>query len=545
MTAENIQVEGAPSHELSRSPATQAVGRLAMQSNLLLSHFEHRVELALPEVWLPTDRPDLGETPVWQNGVLPEAKYQAFRHDRISGSFHPSHRAKWTGHELCHGLVGFAWKPSAPRFFHALAARLAEVLPVALWYFLDEAHLRRCPSHQGGGPLYQTFCGACEAAASQGPLAQDPHRDSWLEGGQGYVQRELDAVRQSIVDGRMVSHRLATLDLGSDGLAYAAAHTDRLNSDAFHHYMDCFSSGKRGYHDSLESLIDRIESLTEAIVQSQPAPALSATRWQWAAQDMGWRLLQIGAETEGEAARALDGMVDRLAAQSDEAGLAATLAAYESLSAEWTLPEPADVFAVGYDLPGGYGRSIRQVVEGLQSALPGTLRLLGAQTEATVATFVGQDAPQRSPLGRRFATFLSNTEHGALVDVARFEAAIAHPMPTDLEAVTLAEDVLGADSAPELVRGRVGDVLSMAFDVPAAIENLMRTQQLLEDAGEPCVLAVVSFADGDVGMLPLSEQAAKPLDVPAGTPVALDALDPAEIALLVEHGLLVPAQYSV
>ena len=153
MTAENIQVEGAPAHELLRSPASQAVGRLAMQSNLLLSHFEHRVELALPEEWLPTDRPDLGETPVWQNGVLPEAKYQAFRHDRISGSFHPSHRAKWTGHELCHGLVGFAWKPSASRFFHALASRLAEVLPVALWYFLDEANLRRCPSHQGGAAL--------------------------------------------------------------------------------------------------------------------------------------------------------------------------------------------------------------------------------------------------------------------------------------------------------------------------------------------------------------------------------------------------------
>ena len=170
---------------------------------------------------------------------------------------------------------------------------------------------------------------------------------------------------------------------------------------------------------------------------------------------------------------------------------------------------------------------------------------MGVQAGPAVAAFLAQDGPQRSPLARRFATFLPQTDHAALVDVARFEAAIAHPLPVDLEAVTLAEDVLGANAFPELMRGRAGDVLSMAFDVPAVIENLMRTHQLLEDAGEPCVVAVVSFADGDVGVLHLSESAASRLDVPAGTPVAVDALDPAEVALLVEHGLLVPARYSV
>ncbi|HIN85132.1 MAG TPA: hypothetical protein EYN06_01535, partial [Myxococcales bacterium] len=137
----NGLVEGALPHELTRTPASALIGRLAAQSNLMLSHFEHRVEFSLPEAWLPVGRADLSEAPGWQNGVLTESKYQAFRHDRISGSFHPGHRAKWTAHELCHGLVGFAWQPGAGRFFHALSARLAEVLPVALWYFFDEAGL--------------------------------------------------------------------------------------------------------------------------------------------------------------------------------------------------------------------------------------------------------------------------------------------------------------------------------------------------------------------------------------------------------------------
>ena len=142
-----IQIPGAPTHELLRSPAAQRIGILAAQSGLLLSHFETRLDLEWPEEWEPHNRPDLGQPQRWKGGVLPETKYRSFSHDRIIGSFHPSHRAKWTAHELCHGLVGFAWSPNFNRFHHALAARVSEVLPVALYYFFDEAGLRRCPDH--------------------------------------------------------------------------------------------------------------------------------------------------------------------------------------------------------------------------------------------------------------------------------------------------------------------------------------------------------------------------------------------------------------
>jgi len=544
MTAEHIQVEGAPAHELMRSPATLVVGRLATESNLLLSHFEHRVALPLPEIWLPEGRTDLGEMPGWHSGVLPEAKYQSFSHDRISGSFHPGHRAKWTGHELCHGLVGFAWKAGASRFFHALAARLAEVLPVALWYFFDEAHLQRCEQHQGDGPLFRQFCPVCETAAARGPVSDDSDAAQWLDRGQAYVQRELDAVRQSMATGRMVPHRMATLDLASDALAYAAAHTERLNSEAFQRYMNRFAHTDRGHHPSLESLIARIETLTSAIVSDGPATAWTATRWDWAAQDVGWRLLQIWTETEGEAAEALEGMVDHLADNADPTGMAEAIQSYQNLCEAWELPEPVDVFAVGYDVTAGYGRSTPQIMVGLQSALPATHRLLGEHGTDVATLFVSQDAPQRTPLGRRFAAFLPGSAHDALTDVARFEAAIAHAQPADLEAITLAADV-AIDGQTAWVRGPGGEVLSLAFDVPTLVEMLLRTHQIPEDAGDACALAVVSFADGDVGVLHLSEQAANVLDVTPSTPVAVDALDLAEVSLLVEHGLLVPARYSV
>ena len=134
--------EGAPLHEYTRSPAAMAVARLAARDGLFAFHFEHRHHLELPEEWSDDDPVE------WRGGTLPERKYQSFQHELAIASFHPSHRAKWGTHELCHGLVGFAWRPDATPLFHATAARLAELLPVALWYFFDEALLTRCPDHQ-------------------------------------------------------------------------------------------------------------------------------------------------------------------------------------------------------------------------------------------------------------------------------------------------------------------------------------------------------------------------------------------------------------
>ena len=185
MESPRFGVDGAPDHELSRSPAAARVGRLAAASGLALNHFEHRVHLPVPDHWLPDDRADLGGT----GGHLVEHKYAHHRNDDLLGSFNPGHRAKWTAHELCHGLAGFAWRPGATPLFHALSARLSEVVPVALWYFFDEAGLRRCPDHDG--PLFGLYCPACEAAATQGPRPLTARDEAALADGLAFVDREL------------------------------------------------------------------------------------------------------------------------------------------------------------------------------------------------------------------------------------------------------------------------------------------------------------------------------------------------------------------
>ena len=255
-----------PVHELSRSRAAAWVGRQAQQFALPMSQFEYRVRLEVPPQWLPEGRSDLGRVPGWNAGRLAESKYQSYRHDLLVGSYHPSHRAKWTAHELMHGLQGFAWRPGASPFFHALAAWAAEVLPVALWYFFDEADLQRCPEHQGQGPLFSNFCRACEEAASHGP---GPTDEGWWTRGEAFVANQLDAIRRSMGSGRMQPQRYVTLDLASDGLAYAAAHSARLNSEAFHILMEHFEPTCR----DLEGYLARIEGLVLALIELLMPPA--------------------------------------------------------------------------------------------------------------------------------------------------------------------------------------------------------------------------------------------------------------------------------
>ena len=105
-----FDITNAPEEELNRSTAASRVGALASASGLFLSHFERRHHLELPEAWLAQDRIDLLGHAHWHRGKRVEPKYTYFRYDSPLGSFHPSHRAKWTTHELCHGLVGFAWE---------------------------------------------------------------------------------------------------------------------------------------------------------------------------------------------------------------------------------------------------------------------------------------------------------------------------------------------------------------------------------------------------------------------------------------------------
>lgn len=527
-------VPGAPDDELARSEAAQTVGRLAHASGLAMFHFEHRLRLASPEAWLPPGRGPLDVAPGWVGGVLPEAKYQAFRHDLLLGSFHPGHRPKWTAHELCHGLVGFAWKPDASLFFHALAARLAEVLPVALWYFLDEAGLGRCALHQGHGPLYDGTCSPCDDAARGGPARPAADDGRWLEDGQAFVERELAAVEDSLKRGAPVPHRLGRLDLASDGVAYAAAHGGRLRSPEFARFVEIFSGDGKGHHPSLDSLAARVREVLTALSGGQAARPLAGGRWDWICQDLGWRLLEVVADTAGDIRAELETLVERLADDSRESTVGRVIEAYEGLHGDFELPSPREIFAVGYPLPRGYGHALAQLGEGIASALPQTWVGLGPGQGDLLSAFAAQDPHVRAPIGRRFATFLKGRADGPTADRAAYEAAVSHASPAD----PLAESFGMND--------RDGGCIRLADGV----ELLRLTHPVVEEvggeAGEPISLAIYRHGDGEVQVVSLSpaiERALRSLEDGPCDRAEL-GLDPADLEGLAALRVVVPTAWT-
>jgi len=70
-------------------------------------------------------------------------------------------------------------------------------------------------------------------------------------------------------------------------------------------------------------------------------------------------------------------MIDRLAATPREHTLAATIEDYRALHRDYLLPDPEELFAVGYALPSGLGLALDQIAEGIASACPRAWDLCG------------------------------------------------------------------------------------------------------------------------------------------------------------------------
>lgn len=535
----------APEHELTRSPAALRVAELAARAGLFLFDYERRVQLELPEAWLPIGRPDLGVTgrpPTWERGVLGESKYLAFRHDLLLGSLHPGHRAKWTAHELCHGLVGFCWRPDASMLFHALAARAAEALPVALWYFFDEAGLSRCPRHDSQTEIAPAFCAACESAATRGSH-YDPRAQDWTLRGLAFLARELDAVRRSAACWLPIFTPHAGIDLMTDGVAYASAHAPRLRAPETQSVIGHgFSTpgAHSGWFDDLRAFTAHIEALGAWVAGVGPAPAtLTSGRARLVAQDLGARLMQVAADADGECSAALSQLWTTLAVAPDDAAVARTIEGYQALFEDYELPPPEDVFAVGYPLVEGFGVGIAQLTDGLRSALGATMERLGDDAPTLVARFAAENDPSREPLGRRFAHFLGASGlPREIAGLARLEAAIAAAAPPD--PIELGLGIDGA--APLRLSLPVGvELVRVGFDAGGL---LMHGHA---DPEGPRSFLVRRDAGDEVRLLALSEALAKRLSLGSwdATEFFAQAENDPELLALLGEGLLVPDSWAV
>lgn len=450
---------GAPTTEFTRSPAAAHTARLAASQGLGVFHFEHRAMLELPAEWVPSD-PELVYPPEWEAGVLPERKYQGFRHDQAIGSFHPHHRAKWSTHELCHGLVGFGWHSQATPFFHATAGRLSELLPVALYYFFDEVFLHRCQIHQDSGAKFGITCADCEAQARV--RLDDRYAESRLSEGLAFLDRELAAIARTRRTGRLVPHTWTTLNLCSDGVAYAVAHGPRLQSATFHEYVELFAVDGGGWSSCIDDLEARVVHVASAMLTGAPVPNLCPTpdhgKWRWILQDVGWRLLHVAALLPDERGRAVRRIAQDLAqslhatvspsADPSEAERAIHQAAtaYSDLPSEALVPHEDDVFGVGYALPSGSGTSRNHLAEGLNSVVPLTLIAAEERVDEFIDEFIASESPRRAPLAKRFTDWIDGAYPGIIAELAGYEFALSDIGATSVALSSAIGDLRLADS---------------------------------------------------------------------------------------------------
>ena len=540
-----------PLVELQRSPSAQIVGKLAEDSGLFLTHFEHRHHLPLPSTWLPPDRPDLEGELSWRGGVLKEHKYLHFRYDQPLGSLHPGHRAKWTAHELCHGLVGFTWRSDMTPLAHSLAARLSELLPVALWYFFDEVRLRRCPLHYLQGALFQDHCVYCEQLALHGPRLAEPDDEKMNHEGIKFVKSELAMIAKSKRFGRPLPNRYATLDLNSDALAYVAQNRRRMEDPVFRMFVELFHGHHTGMWSDLDELEGRVWGVCEALSGGLPANPLPAGRAHWIAQDIGWRLLTVSAQCEDrEAVERLESLTEDLARAPED--LQAVLDGYQELNDAFFLPDPEHFFAVGYPLPISsgetpWGSDYAQLYHGINSACPSLARALGSEgLSEQVAGFAAWDFehPQRLPIGKRFARFLIDTASGPLAELASYEAALQHPEPPDPWAASLSWH------APEgeLVRRAQGvELLKMSVEVDTLIKALEDEDEDLDVPEREHWVLICNQPGGVRRVIEISDQAAHALHLLAENPVErrLLNLDDEDWETLTDVGALTPCSWHL
>ncbi len=514
----------APSWEFKRSLAATRVAEMAIESGLFLSHYEYRVALDVPEVWLPEGRTDLGAASSWQNGILAEQKYHYFRNDQLLGSFHPHHQSAWSTHELCHGLVGYAWQPNAGSLFHALAARLAELLPVTLFYFYDDASSARCWMHEFARPLFGSPCPRCERESMTKQRPLDPER---IAAGQRFLDRELAAIEKSKKLGRMVPNHWGTLDLASDGLAYAAANLTRLQSSAFERYVAQFVHKNQGRHNSLEALEARILDVSQAILEPKNASPWQSDPTTWIAQDLGNRLIQIWMECEGDSADEIDHIIEHLACNPQ--AIKKTVADYEALSQEYVVPAAEDVFAVGYPLLEGWGKSRTQILAGLWSACPTAMEQIDqkeGRLDKTINAFMDGDEPERRSLAHRFANWLKHKDDNVAHELALFEATIGQSLPVDQERLSLAVEPTSKAA------------LELAADCRLVHLSVAASQILGIGDGTESLVAIQPNGQGEVDVKLIDPEWAAGL-IRGETPDGLIR------ELLIESSVLVPSRYEL
>lgn len=392
-----------PKRDFSRSYAALRVKEMAEANRSSFFHFEARKQLELPSEWLGEERPVYH----WHKGLMGESKYSAFRNDHLLASFQPAHTSKWTTHEIMHNLLGFAWAPGSSIFFHSLASRLSESLPVALYYFFDELGLKRCEKHRYSASFHGERCYECEAVAGDDLVEDFDTKNIMWQMGEEFLDREIQAVKKSMKTGYVYENIFSGLNLTTDSMYYAANQISRLNDPLFERYIDEFYRPLGLVHEDLDSLISRIELILGDLKSKSPVTydLNNIDQETHSRMDLAYRILVMAKHVEGT--EVYDPLCEIVFNQlKSEGELQSAMEAYESLCEAYELIPPHDMFSVGYELNDKYGFSTGQLEDGLLSQFPHSISIWKANDpksfNESIHEFSRKMPWERDSIGKRF-----------------------------------------------------------------------------------------------------------------------------------------------
>ncbi len=399
----------------------------------------------------------------WEQGQLQTGKYQAFIQEGAHSLFDPSHIAKWGPHELTHRACLFFWREDATPFELYLGARLGELLPVTLWYGLDQvARLDQEDFRRDQVVRHAPRAAWRDESASalrQRMVRSLPAFRRFFV----HLRGELDAIARERATGRLHPRKWpfggAVLDPSSDAIAYVAAHRQRLQQPELAAVMDSLP-----HYDDIDAYA--------AFVEDQALSLLSAPL-MWADEEAG----------AGDAAGDLSRRAQRDRWHQE---MAALMGGEECAAAD-----------------GVHGLDYGQLAEGLEQCAPHTFDWLEAHHGDWLDDFVqSTEFLTRRPLAEGLRRFVStHLKERPLTDLATFEAAVQRVRPS-LRATELA-----ATDGEQVIANPDYALLTFRSDVMALLAEQADTDAVNVTPGSYAVLT------GPAG----SEVVSMPVDQPLAT----------------------------
>lgn len=520
-----MNLDWIPESDQSRSPFARWVFDQAKKRSLFFSHFESRYSLASPEYWGGSSE----EVEKAFDGIsVIEDKFSHFHTDSLVASFHPGHHPKWSSHELLHNLLGFFYHQGSSDLEKLLGARISESLPVALFYFFDEAWSNKCILHKSSSSFMSEHCQECLNLQEKAGDAVDQYL---IDSGQEFCRREFLSIKDSLSKG--ISHELVFhgINLASDAHLYLQKNRQRLKDPAIHKIFENFYDETPMYHN-ISSFLEHAERLLESILKFEDLAQVSLNSTTYLKQDLAMRLLQlIRLCGEGELAEKLMQGFSILEKQSEECMIETFVAFYEKIYEDYEIVKPEKFFALGYDFHPIYGHDLQAVESNLLLCFPEAMRKLGRdESSKLIHTFTrSKEFWQRVSLAKRFSEFLFNQKHESAIyfkkesffcrekasfqDIQFSENEVAsemrfHPFlecielnSSELEFLNIETGGLSGDIVYLKIPGRTSShYYPLAISEFLSIKNYLKTGQL-EDL-DPSVLDELirsNFIIGDTG----------------------------------------------